>query len=627
MVNVTVMECPVGFKPNATRGCICNVGKKVSAILQCNTTALELNVFIGHCAGVTSPNSQLVYSKCPFTANYFRPTTPVKCTASEFNDKFCKQHNRTGFLCEECQGDYGIDIFSPTFKCIECNNPRYAHWFKAVGIVVGPQTVLFLLVVIFHIGITAPSMTGYIFFSHVIVMPLETLIIQSAWSLDLSQNSSAPGILTDALLNPYRIWSFDYPEIFRAEACLYSSLKIMHAIAFRYIHALYPIILLAVTLLFIELHARNCKPVVYLWKPLCFLCIRFRRKWEIKTSVIDAFATVILLSYSKIVNISLYLLTFNYVINHEGRPVELRLDYDTSVVYFRNQHIIFAAIAIAMLSTFGLLPPLLLLLYPYRCFFKCLTTFKLDRWHGLHMFVETFHGSFKNRTNGFPERRWFAGIYFIFRVIVFMVFAFSDEIVKLHLNLVYTYTSFLLFLVILRPYKKNFYTYLDASFLAILIAVSAAVVYCASQIQLRKELPSFIWRLAYALIWIPTLYLAVYTIYIVCSRSRSRFVQQYCVSYARQFKTRAVTYLANTPHPSQESLLGQDNLSNNSSCDIYSDQPTHSSLDDFSIAPDRVDNPQRYGNLEWSGTSGTSYSVVTVDKEKDKQELQSQGLH
>lgn len=496
----------------------------------------------------------------------------------------------------------------------------YVNWFKAIGAVIGPQTLFFIIVVIFHIGITAPSMIGYIFFSHVVTLPLEVIVTKSAWALDKHCHPSVP---TDILMDPYRIWSFDYPEIFHVTACLDGSWRIMHAIAFRYLHALYPILLLAATLLFIELHARNCKPVVYMWKPLCFLCVRFRRKWEIKTSVIDAFATVILLSYSKIINTSLYLLTRNYVKDVNGTILQTRLDFDTSVVYFEGDHIVFASVAIFMLSTFGLIPPLLLILYPNRLFFKFLSKIKLGRWQGLHMFVETFQGSFKNRTNGSPERRWFAGVYFVFRIIVFIVFAVVEEVVRVHLYLAFTYTAFLIVIVFLRPYKKNFYTYLDASFMAILIITNCSIVYCITKVQQQQGLPNFIWKMTYTIQLIPTAYLALYIVFLLCSRSRSRFIQRYCVSNVRRIRDTAVAQFTNTNREqvSEELLTSNDYIRYKH----INDLPTHSSLNSFSEVPDRVDNPQRYcGDMDWGKQlDSASSSVVSVDREKDRKELLS----
>ena len=49
-----------------------------------------------------------------------------------------------------------------------------------------------------------------------------------------------------------------------------------------------------------ELHGRNVKIIVYLWKRFhkCFVC--FQREGNIKTTIVDSFATIILLFYVKI---------------------------------------------------------------------------------------------------------------------------------------------------------------------------------------------------------------------------------------------------------------------------------------------------------------------------------------
>ena len=615
-VQITILECPLGYL-YMNEACECNL---TSPLLQCMPDIFQLNIFIGHCVAYNNETKDIVISKCPFTANSLDPyvATGGDYPPDEFNDKFCKGFsNRRGYLCKECIENYGIDIFSPKFKCIPCNH-SYVNWIKAIGVVIGPQTIFFIFVVVFHIGITAPSMNGYIFFSHVFTLPLETLILSSAWSLDNRYKHHADRF-TDLLLDPFRVWTFDYPEIFKVEVCLDRSLKIMHAISFRYVHALYPVLLVAVTLLLIELHARNCKPLVFMWRPLCFLCVRFRRNWEIKTSVIDAFATVILLSYSKIINTSLYLLARN-VVQHTTNHTEpeVRLDYDTSVEYLKNQHVIFAAVAIMMLLTFGLIPPLLLVLYPTRLFTRFLTKLKMDRWRGLHVFVETFQGAYKNRANGSPERRWFSGLYFIFRIIVFVIFAVTNDLPSIHLNLVFTYTVFLLLLVTLRPYKNNFYTFLDASFLGILVAVNCSIIYCVNHVMTVHKLPKITWHLTYALLWIPTLYLMVYLLYLTCVRSRSTFIQRHCILRLRRLTNSTVMYFANTEQDrEQEGLLSNGD----SSYSYYTyDQPTHSSLENFGDVPDRVNNPQRYYNMESTSSIGTSCSIVTVDREKDKEE-------
>ena len=66
------------------------------------------------------------------------------------------------------------------------------------------------------------------------------------------------------------------------------------------------------------------------------------------------------------------------------------LFYDATVEVFSSKHIIFAIIAIAVLIVFTLLPLLLLLLYPLRCFHKCLDCCRI-RCHALMVFTDAFH--------------------------------------------------------------------------------------------------------------------------------------------------------------------------------------------------------------------------------------------
>ncbi len=621
-LNVTILDCPVGYGPSGK--CTCIVQHRY---LQCPGNGSPIGLFIGKCIGYDATRKdgeRVIISKCPFTASFevimlhkgaYVPVTPIP---SNLNKKFCSDYNRKGILCSQCKEDFGINIFSPYYQCVLCNEKNtYGKWIKAVGVIIAPQTLFFLLVIVFHIGITSAAMNSYIFFSHIIVLPLEVLLIQSGWALELKDDRGAR-LYSDLVLDPYRIWNFDYPEIFRVGVCLHPSMRIIHAIAFRYIEALYPIFLLSMTLLFIEMHARNCKPIVYLWRPLCSLCVRLRRNWELKTSTIDAFSTIILLSYSKILTISLQLLQFNYVKTLKGDKVEMRLDYDTSVIYFKDKtHLILAAIAIFMLCTFIAIPPVLLLFFPTRCFRKLLAFIKLDRWHALNIFVDTFQGYFKNGTNGSPERRWFSAFYFIFRVIVIGMFAFTDDLVEVHYRLAILYLLFLLLIVLLQPYKKKFYIYLDAIFMAILVIISIFIVYHLPYIVTSTKFPSTAWKLTYSIMFIPTLYILVYLLFLVCTRSRSSFMQRHFISNARRMRYRTSLFLANNTASTHNHYAEEEDIDDISFSITSDSRPTYSSLGNFSSAPDRVDNPHRYCKLP----SEASCSIVSVENDPPEKPL------
>ena len=78
----------------------------------------------------------------------------------------------------------------------------------------------------------------------------------------------------------------------------------------------------------------------------------------------------------------------------------------------------------------------------------------------------------------------------------------------------------------------------------------------------------------------------------------------------KRFVNKTSMYFANNPRR-DTFLTDYDVISN------YEEPlPTHSSLESLSNAPDRIDNPHRYFDLERS--SATSYSIVSVDRERDK---------
>ena len=81
----------------------------------------------------------------------------------------------------------------------------------------------------------------------------------------------------------------------------------------------------------------------------------------------------------------------------------------------------------------------------------------------------------KKQSRQGTERRYFAGIYFLFRIIVFLIFTVVGSIQKRYTILQATYTTYIVFIVvfvILRPYKKDRYNILDVTFLLVLAITS-----------------------------------------------------------------------------------------------------------------------------------------------------------
>ena len=77
-------------------------------------------------------------------------------------------------------------------------------------------------------------------------------------------------------------------------------------------------------------------------------------------------------------------------------------------------HATLGTIAVLCLIVFNLLPMAVVLLYHLKIFQQFLTWCRLDR-PGLHALVDAYQGCFKNSATDGKERRYFAGIYLLFR--------------------------------------------------------------------------------------------------------------------------------------------------------------------------------------------------------------------
>ena len=135
----------------------------------------------------------------------------------------------------------------------------------------------------------------------------------------------------------------------------------LYTVALEYVVAIYPLVLTVVIYLCIGMHDRGVKIVVCVWRPFHVCFTLFRRRWDPKGSVINAFATFLLLSYSKLLTVSYSLLAVTELYNNRGERVgPAVVYYDASIESFSRQHLPFAVLAISVLLVFVVFPLLLL---------------------------------------------------------------------------------------------------------------------------------------------------------------------------------------------------------------------------------------------------------------------------
>ena len=530
IISVTLQECPPGFRFDDTSlSCIC----KFTHQFYCEHTPGSrwiAYLAIGFCMSyskVEHHGLQVVFGRCPFTARHHSQSSfhlkihylRLPLQKKELKSKFCGKLNRKGILCGKCIENYSIDVLSDSFNCHNCSG-SLKHWLIFAAIEGLPPLVFFVLVLLMHISFTSGPVNGFIFFSQVLTISLEVIFIESSW---LVSSANHPKIISGTIVRLYSIWSLDFLRLVHLlnenyKMCLGPQIKVIHVLALRYLSAIYPLCFLLTAFFVIELHARNCRLLVWLWRPLCFVCARFRQAWKAQTSIVDAFAAFILLSYVKLVRISLLFVIYSKIYVQNSPIVFKSVNYDPTVRYLSSEHAPFAVIGALFLLTFGLMPPLLLTFYQFQFCQKCLTRCKLNR-NGLRIFMDAYQGCYKDGKNGGPDRRYFAGLYFIFRFVIFIIF---DNTISLYLTYILLLVMFLIFGVItalVQPYKKSFYTYVDICFFHLLAVIMALQAYTLFLYSLEYYSPLFPLGLTITLIMIPQVYIILFILYWLFKRA------------------------------------------------------------------------------------------------------------
>ena len=266
------------------------------------------------------------------------------------------------------------------------------------------------------------------------------------------------------------IWSLDFFRSVIPPFCASSNIKTIYALALEYLVAFYPIFLISITYVCIKLHNNNFRPVIWLWKPFHRHVVHLRRRWDSTASIINAFTTFLLLSFSKILFVSFTLLyTIHIQYNYIEIPDKCVLYYDSTVECHTLEYSIFAAIAVCVLVIFIIFPTILLIVYPTRLFRKCISYCGFWRWHTLHVFMESFQGQYKDGTNGTRDFRMVSASFLILRILMLVLFLNHRRLPSNTSEIQGVLLAYATcFHAITKPYKFNFMNNVDIAILLLL---------------------------------------------------------------------------------------------------------------------------------------------------------------
>ena len=394
---------------------------------------------------------------------------------SELNDYMCGPMNRKGFLCKDCIEGYGPSPSSIGYKCSKCTDVWYGvPLYLFLELV--PVTVFYFIVLVFPIPITYAPMTCLIMFSQLLMFEI---IIDQQPPIDkivITQFESNNNLLFKVFVVFYGMWSLEFFNYLVPPFCISESFRLIHVAFLGYTSVAYQVLLITVTWICIELHSRNLKFMVWLWRPISHCFGKLRRKWDSKSDIIDVFSAFFLISYSRLLYQLGMFLECSCItkLSEEGN-----ITYEHSLVYDPSADCIGVddstkSFSVAILATvsivlFFILLVLLLVLYPIKQFRACISKCKLDRL-SVTAFVEKFHGCYKDGLDGGRDLRSFSGLYFILRTLPYTYIGLGIYKLNLHLT-VWSYTAFLFFASTLltayfKPYKHTYMNVLDTLLLA-----------------------------------------------------------------------------------------------------------------------------------------------------------------
>ena len=447
------ITCPVGTYYNGLT-CICG---------------FYLTGDVVHCIGA-SPNVEIQYCNCMTYSEIFNRTLVGNCvynchrssdlglyysipnSTSKLNEATCGAYNRQGQSCSRCKNNHGTSVYTYDLFCTECTNFKY-NWLKYSAVAFLPVTVLFLILLCCKLSINKSILRSNVLTGQLISSPKTACLLE----IRRVHNGGSSGILFRIFFTVYGIWHLDFGRAIYEPFCLHPDLSMHHVIALDYLIAFYPLLLILLIYFLVKLHDRY-RLVVIIWRPF-YTCVRcIQKEWNIKASLIDVFATFILLSNVKLLNVSLDLISVPVTLwDVHGRSMPIRYTHiNGSMEYLGKEHIPYFVLGIVVLLVFNIFPILLLCLYPFRWFQRCLNSFSL-RNLSLHIFMDAFQGCYKTSPKDY---RHFSALPLVIMLLNYIAFyVTTNNLYFTLLGLIFVTLSYII--LVCKPFKVNEQNYVD----------------------------------------------------------------------------------------------------------------------------------------------------------------------
>ena len=465
-----IVKCPLWHVPG--QDAQCNCGDSCNGIVSCIGNFLYIKR--GNCMTWNNHTKQAELQSCLFnqwnsdeTCEQYTVSDayriPANISGSDLDYTMCKGYNRQGPQCRQCMEGYGPTLFTDSTLCADCSKRQHL-WILYLLLQLTMINLMYLIFIPLQISATSSPFNVTITYIQLILIGFKFCVtLQSRVVCTFGQT------FTKVLLTIGGIWNLDFFHHLLPPLCVTSSAKAIQILLFDYVIAIYPLMLTAVILLCLELHDRNCRVIVLLSSPFRLYSMLYCNDWDPKRRILNTSATFFLLSYSKLLFVSIGLLLPIQSHNSQGAVVSnsTALLYDPAIKFFHSEHIPYAIIALVTLVIL-LLHPLFLLLYPVRSFKRCLHCIGFRRWDVICQIMDIFQGWYKDGTRDTRDYRPLSALCLLLRIgfgcefIAMVLKEYKDSAVVWEWAALGVFHVMIgMFFYVAKPYKKDWMCHAD----------------------------------------------------------------------------------------------------------------------------------------------------------------------
>ena len=425
----------------------CHCGTDLNGIVACDEDTKELYVLDCYCMTrhrTEQGKMDTVVGSCIFNCgnmSYRGADMLYHAAPSE-----CRDFNRQGTLCGRCFDGYALPAYSYNMKCMKCDS-KFQKWWLYVIYAFLPLTVFNVIVLLFRISVVAPELYLFVSIAQIFASPLMLRVM-----LNYPHGYGLPVSVVYFYVTVFGVWNLDFFRVDVLPPVCFDIIP-LHTLALDYFVALYPMLLMGVAYIIVELYSCGYRPLLYLWRPFHRFFARFRRTWGIQTSIMDAFVTFFVLSSTKLFTVSFAFLVGSRLFTADGQD-SMYLYYDPSIKYFSTVHLPYILVAISVLFLVFIFPLSLLLCYQFRTCRKCLIKCRLNGTV-LDTYVHSFQQYYKDGSNGTWDCRCFSSSFFILRIVASITYAVSVSEITCVLLIFVFITASIIFLIV-RPFKEKY---------------------------------------------------------------------------------------------------------------------------------------------------------------------------